>query len=255
MRDNMKKNSFSPILYSLGTAMLLPLLLSSCSVLPGETRYDDSTIKYSVGADEKKTSKYNTGQKSVTSTSRPKVTAKYSQNGDPNSKSYNSSPDGVKSTVGQYENATAHYTLKQRGANFPKSDVIRVQQAPQQPVAETVEVVEKRVMVLEISDVLFDFDKAVIKAAYVPELDKWVDYFKANPEASASIHGFADSTGPEAYNLTLSEKRAMAVVKYLVDHGVPQERLTAKGFGESQPAADNSTKEGRQKNRRVEMAY
>lgn len=218
----MKKSSFSPVFYSLGvTAILFPLLFSGCSVLPRETRYDDSTIKYN---------------------SDVNPTAKYHQGQDPRTNKY---------TVGQYDDATAYYTTKQKGSSFPESEVIKAQPANQ----GNMEVVEERVMVLEVSDVLFDFDKAVIKAPFVPELDKWVDYFKANPEASANIYGHADSTGPEPYNMTLSEKRAQAVVKYLVDHGVEPARLTAKGFGENQPAADNKTKEGRQKNRRVEMTY
>ncbi len=108
-------------------------------------------------------------------------------------------------------------------------------------------------MVLDASDVLFDFDKWVIKRDAVPELDQWAIFFKENPPVSAAIYGYADSTGPTEYNLNLSEKRAQAVVNYLVGKGVPPNRLTAKGFGESHPVAPNTTSEGRQKNRRVEL--
>ncbi len=203
------------------SSLVVSTVISGCSVLPRETRYDDKTIKYTSKGDQQKT------------------------------KVYSSQPSVKKTTVGQYENATAYYNLHQRGTSFPKSDIVRVKSDGD----ETMGMVDEHVMVLELSDVLFDFDKAVIKVDYVPELDKWVEYFINNPGASASIYGHADSTGPESYNQGLSERRAQAVVKYLVDHGVPADSISATGFGETKPVADNTTKEGRRKNRRVEMAY
>jgi OOP family OmpA-OmpF porin len=65
------------------------------------------------------------------------------------------------------------------------------------------------------------------------------------------VEGHTDSTGADAYNQALSERRANAVLKYLVDAGVPAARLSARGFGESEPVADNDTAEGRAQNRRV----
>jgi outer membrane protein OmpA-like peptidoglycan-associated protein len=67
------------------------------------------------------------------------------------------------------------------------------------------------------------------------------------------IEGHASSEGDAAYNLKLSGERAKAVMTYLSDHGIAKERLTSKGFGSSQPIADNSTEAGREKNRRVEF--
>lgn len=221
------------------SSFIATTMISGCSVLPRETRYDDNKIKYSTKRDPQTTTVYRSspdGEKTRTGLND-------------NSRVYSSSPSVEKSTVGQYENATAYYNARQRGSSWPESDIVRVQEVSDP------EMVEERVMVLEISDVLFDFDKAIIKVDYIPELDKWVDYFVNNPDASASIYGHADSTGPETYNLGLSEKRAQAVVKYLIDHGVPADRISAKGFGETKPVADNTTKEGRQKNRRVEMTY
>jgi len=101
--------------------------------------------------------------------------------------------------------------------------------------------------------VLFDFNKAVIKSEAHPMLDEAVGILKKNPEINVEIDGHTDNMGPAAYNMTLSEKRANAVMKYLVDQGVKAERLTMKGFGLTKPAASNDTKAGRAKNRRVEF--
>jgi len=78
---------------------------------------------------------------------------------------------------------------------------------------------------------------------------------KEQPDLRAEIRGHADSTGTDAYNQTLSEKRAAAVMKYLVDHGIDKARLTAIGFGESRPVASNDTAEGQKLNRRVEIKF
>lgn len=211
------------------SSVLISALLSGCCALHRETRYDDNTIKY-------------------TAETNPRTTTVYRSS--PDGQKYSSSPSVKKTTVCQYESATAYYNLHQRGADFPETQVVRVKSSGNETATA-----EKRIMVLELSDVLFDFDKAVIKVEYVPELDKWVDYFLNHPDASASIYGHADSTGPEIYNQGLSERRAQAVMKYLINHGVPADKLSTEGFGETKPVADNATKEGRQKNRRVEMAY
>lgn len=220
------------------SSLAISALISGCSVLPRETRYDDNTIKYSSERDPQTTTVYTSSPNGVKSRA----------GSDERSKVYGSSPSVKKTTASQYDNATAYYNTRQRGSSFPESEVVRVASADESMATE-------HLMVLEISDVLFDFDKAVIKVDYVPELDKWVDYFLNNPDASASIYGHADSTGPEIYNQGLSERRARAVVDYLIHHGVPAERIRAQGFGETKPVADNDTAEGRQKNRRVEMAY
>jgi outer membrane protein OmpA-like peptidoglycan-associated protein len=161
-----------------------------------------------------------------------------------NVKKYNSSQPGVTTVSGQYEDATARYISRDGYASTPKSEVII---AP--PEKQTADLA----MVIEVTDVLFEFDKWVIKKPFIPELKQWADYFKNNPEVKASIYGHTDSTGPTTYNEKLSMKRAQAVVDFLVGAGVSSGRLTARGFGEIQPTASNATKEGRQKNRRVEL--
>ena len=101
-------------------------------------------------------------------------------------------------------------------------------------------------------EVLFDTNSATLKPASYPELDRVVTFMKeTSPSATGVVEGHTDDQGGDAANLTLSQRRADAVLKYLVDKGVAATRLTAKGFGETQPVADNSTKEGRAQNRRV----
>jgi len=99
----------------------------------------------------------------------------------------------------------------------------------------------------------FDFDSARLKPAMKATLDDLADKVNASPgDESLEIIGHTDSVGTDAYNQWLSERRAAAVADYLAGRGVSSARMTTKGMGESQPIADNGTKEGRAKNRRVE---
>jgi OOP family OmpA-OmpF porin len=101
---------------------------------------------------------------------------------------------------------------------------------------------------------LFAFDSAVIKSDFYPVLDQTKKIFDAYPTMKVQIDGHADSTGPEAYNQILSERRANAVMGYLVNKvGINANRLNAVGHGEMKPAFPNDTKENRAKNRRVEF--
>jgi OOP family OmpA-OmpF porin len=104
-----------------------------------------------------------------------------------------------------------------------------------------------------LSNVLFDTDKAVIKPVSYPELDDVVRVFEENPGLHVKVDGHTDSQGSDAHNLDLSQRRAEAIREYLVGHGTAPERLTAQGFGENKPVADNDTAEGRALNRRVEL--
>ena len=103
-------------------------------------------------------------------------------------------------------------------------------------------------------DVNFDFDKWNIKPEYYPNLDMQVDLLKRNPDMTVEIQGHTDNIGPKEYNQGLSERRANAVMNYLVKKGIAKERLSAKGYGFSAPLASNETKEGRAKNRRVQFS-
>jgi len=101
--------------------------------------------------------------------------------------------------------------------------------------------------------VLFDLNKADIKPEAYPMLDEAALIMKKNPDLKVQIDGHTDNTGTAEYNMTLSERRANTVMKYFVDKGVEAERLGVKGFGLTRPAAGNDTREGRAKNRRVEL--
>jgi outer membrane protein OmpA-like peptidoglycan-associated protein len=76
---------------------------------------------------------------------------------------------------------------------------------------------------------------------------------KDNPTYKLTINGYTDNRGNAAANKVLSNKRAIAVMKYLQSHGIDGSRLSANGYGQDSPVADNNTEEGRMKNRRVEL--
>lgn len=92
---------------------------------------------------------------------------------------------------------------------------------------------------------LDDADKAILDPVAV-SLNEW-------PDVKVEVQGHTDSSGGDKHNLDLSQKRAQSVMDYLVSKGVNAARLTAKGYGETKPIADNKTKEGRAENRRVEL--
>ena len=103
------------------------------------------------------------------------------------------------------------------------------------------------------ADVLFDFDKAVIKPEGKSKLDDLSNKTKGvNLEVVIAI-GHADSVGSDAYNQRLSVRRAESVKAYLVSRGIEANRVYTEGKGEKQPVADNKTGDGRAKNRRVEI--
>jgi OOP family OmpA-OmpF porin len=104
------------------------------------------------------------------------------------------------------------------------------------------------------AEALFDHDKSVIKPAGMRALDGLVaDMQQYQSVDRIVVIGHTDSQGTEQYNQALSERRANAVKDYLVSKGVPASEIETKGMGETQPVADNKTKEGRAKNRRVEI--
>ena len=110
-----------------------------------------------------------------------------------------------------------------------------------------------RGLVISLSDILFDVDKATLKAGAQTNLNRIAAVLKQYPEHDIAVEGHTDSTASEAYNQRLSEQRAEAVRTALIAGGVDATKITARGFGESQPVADNGTAAGRQQNRRVEV--
>ncbi len=101
--------------------------------------------------------------------------------------------------------------------------------------------------------ITFDVGKATIKPESMGEINRIVQLMNENPTLKFSVEGHTDSTGSAATNQTLSEQRSAAIVAKLVEMGVAADRLTAVGKGQNSPIADNSTDEGRAKNRRVEF--
>jgi outer membrane protein OmpA-like peptidoglycan-associated protein len=102
-------------------------------------------------------------------------------------------------------------------------------------------------------DYLFDFDKSMVKVQYYPFLDELAVVMKNNPAMRVEIQGHTDSTGTNAYNQRLSERRAKAIRAYLAKKVSDPSLLTAVGFGEEKPAYSNDSSEGRANNRRVEL--
>jgi OOP family OmpA-OmpF porin len=104
-------------------------------------------------------------------------------------------------------------------------------------------------------NVLFDFDGDEIRSEYVDRLNELGDFLKQNPNTSVVLAGYADSSGDEEYNMGLSEFRARSVKNYLANQSrIDPDRIITLWFGELNPVGDNATSEGRQLNRRVELA-
>ncbi|NJY62438.1 OmpA family protein [Salinimicrobium sp. CDJ15-81-2] len=106
----------------------------------------------------------------------------------------------------------------------------------------------------ETSGVYFDTERYAIEGQSREALMSLADIFKEYPNTNILVEGHTDSTGSDAYNLTLSKNRAQAVTNFLVNQGVDKGRIDTKWYGEAQPKYDNNTVEGRSKNRRVELA-
>jgi outer membrane protein OmpA-like peptidoglycan-associated protein len=104
---------------------------------------------------------------------------------------------------------------------------------------------------VRLDHIYFDFDKATLKPASYEELDKVVKFLNDNETISIEIGGHTDSKGADDYNQRLSQSRAESVRTYVTDQGIDESRITAQGYGESEPEETNDTEEGRATNRRV----
>jgi outer membrane protein OmpA-like peptidoglycan-associated protein len=111
----------------------------------------------------------------------------------------------------------------------------------------------ERGLVLTLGDVLFEFDQADLKPGAVRNLQPLISFLKENSSRRVTIEGHTDSVGSDAYNLALSQRRADAVRRLLIENGIGAERVTARGLGEAYPVASNETKQGQLMNRRVEV--
>jgi OmpA-OmpF porin, OOP family len=104
-----------------------------------------------------------------------------------------------------------------------------------------------------LNNIFFETDKAELKEASFPELDRVVKFLQDNDNISIEVSGHTDNVGGDKYNMQLSEKRARAVYKYFEEKGIAKERVDVKAFGKTKPVDTNKTPEGRSKNRRVEF--
>ncbi len=121
-------------------------------------------------------------------------------------------------------------------------------------VAEITNIREtSRGLVISLSDVLFDVNSSTLRGGAASNVQKISQILNQYPDYKISVEGHTDSQGSDAYNQQLSQRRAASVLEALVAGGVPADRITSQGFGESQPVASNDAAAGRQQNRRVEV--
>ena len=164
------------------------------------------------------------------------------------------------------EKAAADDAKAQQEAS--RADAESLRQVAQQAEAEKVQLRERlrqqlntiletresaRGLIVNINDVLFDFNKFTLKPGAREKLAKVAGILLAYPGLKVQLEGHTDSVGTEEYNMKLSNDRAGAVRDYLVSQSVLTANLTATGFGKASPVASNDTAAGRQQNRRVEM--
>lgn len=104
-----------------------------------------------------------------------------------------------------------------------------------------------------LNNIFFEVDSDHLQPESGVELEKVIEFLRDHPRLNVEIGGHTDSTGSAGYNQILSERRAAAVLDYLISRGIPPEKISAKGYGDRQPIGDNSTDKGRAMNRRTEL--
>jgi outer membrane protein OmpA-like peptidoglycan-associated protein len=171
---------------------------------------------------------------------------------------FQANPSGGITTITVPNDKPYNIRLVQPGY-FPVSMSVPVT-APGQPLTlkSTIKPVNLEKMVASGQSItlnlLFDYDKSELKSESLPELRKVADVAQKN-KYKISLMGYTDNAGNPTYNQTLSQQRAEAARKALIELGVAPEHITATGYGESKPVATNNTDEGRAKNRRVEVQF
>jgi outer membrane protein OmpA-like peptidoglycan-associated protein len=126
----------------------------------------------------------------------------------------------------------------------PSSDPV-LKDVPLEPLETGAKVIMK--------NVFFETDHYDLMEESKIELNKLIDLLTKNPAVKIEIGGHTDNVGKHEYNVTLSENRAKSVMTYLLENGIAQDRLSYKGYGETQPIDSNETEAGRAKNRRTEF--
>ncbi|HMB20646.1 MAG TPA: OmpA family protein, partial [Spirochaetota bacterium] len=150
---------------------------------------------------------------------------------------------GIKEQYALYDNVTSEEKEKQKQDlkdEIPEDSGISVDD-------------EKRGLVLRLAEILFSFDKFTLREDAKKNLEKMAEIIKRKyPDREIIVEGHTDNIGGREYNQKLSEKRARSVAEYLGER-LGHDKISFRGLGQEQPIADNGTKEGRQKNRRVEI--
>lgn len=156
----------------------------------------------------------------------------------------------------------------QREAEQARADAVKAQQGLRDADAERARLREQlraqlnailvtkesaRGLIVNMSDVLFETAKWQLKPGAREKLARVGGIISGHPELKLEVEGHTDSVGSDEYNQTLSERRAASVRDFLLTQGVRAESISARGFGESRPVADNESSTGRQQNRRVEI--
>lgn len=137
--------------------------------------------------------------------------------------------DGVPDSRDDCPDTPRNYAVDANGCPIPMDEVARIE-----------------------LDVTFDYDRAIVKPEFLPEIEAVARFMRQYPDVIAELEGHTDSAGTEEYNQGLSERRAAAVRQVLIDrYNIPASRVASRGYGESQPVASNATSAGRAENRRV----
>jgi len=155
---------------------------------------------------------------------------------------HDSDGDGVWDGIDQCPDTPRGVTVDSRGCPIPE---------PRTPPPLIQRLLEKKAVILE--GVEFDVDKETLRPASYTTLNEVAASLKDYPEIRVEIQGHTDSSASSAHNQALSNRRAESVRAYLVSKGINASHFNAKGYGEDYPIADNTTKEGKQRNRRVEL--
>ena len=131
-------------------------------------------------------------------------------------------------------------------------EVVTLVEVEEEPMVPSIDPAPAETLRVEL-DVKFDFDRQVVKPESYADIRDVAEFMKQFPQTTTVVEGHTDAVGTEAYNQSLSERRAMAVREVLVsEFGIQPGRVDAIGFGEARPVADNDSEEGRAINRRVE---
>ncbi len=146
------------------------------------------------------------------------------------------------------------FTVNRKGYLFYSDQFLMAHRSPDSTYQKDIPLtpIETNASIV-LKNIFFDSNKSELKTESQSELDKLVQLLNENPGLKIEISGHTDNVGKPSDNLTLSNNRAKSVIDYLISKNIPPQRLTAKGYGETRPVADNKTDEGRAMNRRTEM--